>query len=855
MVRVDFAHPGVPVSYAANSSRLTRAALLAAVALVAACGSSRKLEEGADFCVRCHGGNGNAAPPRATTGATSPSDPHVGAHQAHLVAGRLRGPVECGECHAVPTTVAHVDGVAALTWGTTATSIATKESASPSYAAGRCSSTFCHGATLAGGTYGGSNKAPLWTGGAAEAACGTCHGAPPTNHDPSFTIDGAGGTTRCNDCHSATVNADGTIKFAADGSSVHMNGVRDAPSGGACTSCHGTSAAGNAAPPKAAKTTPGDLTTSNPGVGAHQAHVGCVPPGGTPIAGQPACTLRAPIACNECHVVPGDFAHQVGTPPAPVTFGGGVAGALALKDGASPAYTGGSCNGTYCHGATMAHGGSNKSPLWAGNTTVQDAQAACGTCHGDPPPSHANANAILGTSIDFSICGGCHTGSINFDKTIKFTGAASARTSLHLNGVHEAQSLGCDTCHGTGPTTAGHVVHGALLETTYGSTSTLSTVATSADPTDPTNASYKYGCGLCHPTNGAKHGDGTVDVDLDPATAPVGSLKAKNGAGAAYSGPIGSKSGTCSNVYCHSSGQGTPTFVTTPAWNAAPGSLGCAGCHKNPPSYANGGAGTATANSHLGRYDDGTNVYAVGHFMGLPADIHQGSAHGGGTGTQFAGDAAAPITCQSCHYKTVDPANSGPSGFYYLDTTGTYLVDGFAGDIAIACTSCHTGTTGTKPVKSGAVKPLLHVNGVRDVTFDTRTGFASATGTLTLPAIDTPTRPYWFSGAASSTITDALTGYAPLANLVTHIGLETNPSTGTTLSMDLSEAVWTPATRSCSNVSCHINRLTTGFDASFPTSYPHLNTETWGNYGVAGAKLNSATGGACSVCHRSSDAP
>jgi predicted CxxxxCH...CXXCH cytochrome family protein len=57
---------------------------------------------------------------------------------------------------------------------------------------------------------------------------------------------------------------------------------------------------------------------------------------------------------------------------------------------------------------------------------------------------------------------------------------------------------------------------------------------------------------------------------------------------------------SCSSVYCHSSGKGT--YANPPAWGSAT-DLGCNACHGTGnslgrPDYANGGAGTASANSH-----------------------------------------------------------------------------------------------------------------------------------------------------------------------------------------------------------------------------------------------------------------
>ena len=207
--------------------------------------------------------------------------------------------------------------------------------------------------------------------------------------------------------------------------------------------------------------------------------------------------------------------------------------------------------------------------------------------------------------------------------------------------------------------------------------------------------------------------DGVVDVTLAPAGAAAGSLKARNAPGAAYD----AAGGSCGGVYCHSSGQAAPAYVASPAWTAPAGTLGCGGCHANPPAYPSGGAGAPDANGHLQLQADG---FEWGHFAGLPGPWHR-TKHGG----YWPGNDAAPITCQTCHFDTVDPAAAGPSGFYWLDTTGTYQLAG--GLLGFDCRECH-GTTSGPPAGSGRALPLRHVNGRREVVFDPRTSLPDCPG-------------------------------------------------------------------------------------------------------------------------------
>ena len=91
---------------------------------------------------------------------------------------------------------------------------------------------------------------------------------------------------------------------------------------GSCTRCHGDADQGNAAPPLSTR---GARDTADRAVGAHQRHVGQL-------------TLRAPVACDECHVVPlsASDAGHIGNAEATVTFGSPRSPGLAVAKGAAP---------------------------------------------------------------------------------------------------------------------------------------------------------------------------------------------------------------------------------------------------------------------------------------------------------------------------------------------------------------------------------------------------------------------------------------------------------------------------------------------------------------------------------------
>jgi len=472
-----------------------------------------------------------------------------------------------------------------------------------------------------------------------------------------------------------------------------------------------------------------------PGLGAHLSHAGTA--------------ARAAISCLECHA-------PCAPAPAPtVAFG-----ALARADGATPAWSAETrtCSGVYCHGATGATPTAPVSWTYVDPGRTRPPEEACATCHGyPPPPPH-------GTSAS---CPSCHSASVKADGTVDVAGGH------HVDGRLD---VSCNACHSFPPETGAHVAHagppvGGNPPLDY---ATLEDRFPGASPTEAP-ATYAFGCGSCHSLDPALHDDGKVDVVVGPAGAPAGSLKARAAPGAAYD----AASGTCSGVYCHSTGQEFPAYAVTPAWTSGV-NPGCAGCHGNPPAYPSGGAGTADANSHLALADDG---YEFGHFLGLPGVWHT-SKHGA--------PGAAPITCQACHYETVDPANVAPGGFYYLDTTGSYQLPG--GDpfrvesgwtAQLDCTSCHTGAAGAPPRGTGRVLPLRHVNGTRDVVFDPRPVLPAIAGLPAAP--NTPTKPYWTADSARWVPWPA----AAVWN-------------GTTLSFDLAGAGYQPATKTCSGVACHL---------------------------------------------------
>jgi predicted CxxxxCH...CXXCH cytochrome family protein len=567
-----------------------------------------RLDVAALACDTCHGGEGDPAPPAALDGATLPSDPGVGAHDAHLRGGSLRGPLDCEECHLVPGALddeGHIDQTpgAELVFGV----LGTTDGAAPVYDAVNfsCGDVYCHGSTLGGG----AAADPVWTDeGADPADCGRCHGAPPPAPHPAWN--------RCTECHPGTVRADGTIDVVGG---QHINGIVEAVMPG-CDGCHGSG--GNAAPPVALN---GAVATNVLGVGAHRTHL----TGGA---------LRGPIPCVSCHTVPGDVraaGHLDASATPEVTFSG-----LARADGAAPAWNRAqaTCSGVYCHGATRP-GGADTTPIW---TRVDGSQILCGSCHGvPPPPPHVASDR----------CDLCHT------RTVRADGTIDVAAGTHINGQVDVQVPACGGCHGSandpGPPTG------------------LDGVVDTRDPGVGAHETHLAGgavsgpiaCTECHVVPATIEAAGHMDAVVG-AEVTFGRLATNDGSAAAYS----AVTNQCSNVYCHGATLGGGT-VPRPQWTRVDGTqAACGTCHGAPPPAPHAQSdqcfrchpGTVLGNGEIdlagGLHVNGTVEAVAGHPDGWTnPDQHGAAFNAGGAGACGACHGAdllggdVGVSCERCH--------------------------------------------------------------------------------------------------------------------------------------------------------------------------------------------------------------
>ncbi len=192
----------------------------------------------------CRGCHLTADPSVTTTGCTScHANPPNGAVRPNVVGSHVKhNAIACATCHngaGAGSGASHGPGNSGANPAVDNvifTAAQAGASATWTAATKTCSTTYCHGATLTGGT----NKSPVW--GTTLTGCALCHGNPPA------TTTHAGVTsTQCITCH-VHVNSTGN---GFTNAALHLNGVIEA-TGGTCIGCHATVQTGTHGTPRGA---------------------------------------------------------------------------------------------------------------------------------------------------------------------------------------------------------------------------------------------------------------------------------------------------------------------------------------------------------------------------------------------------------------------------------------------------------------------------------------------------------------------------------------------------------------------------------------------------------------------------
>ena len=516
-----------------------------------------------------------------------------------------------------------------------------------------------------------------------------------------------------------------------------------------CTDCHGN-------PPTTAGAGGPTGLANNPGAtgstteGKHDTHV---------------TTLK--FVCTNCHY--GYSATMAETPLQTIDIGF----SMFTKDGSGTTYKGHtqvtaadgyrgrnttnvstvddsrSCNNLYCHGAFS--GGLTASPTWTTTST-----AACGTCHANTAASatslrashirHAG-NAAGGLSVLCADCHGSHivqdthvngsvvwslnTGDNRFGAGAQYNSAASNQTFAV---APSATYQNCSNvyCHSNVQSSNGTAAASVYNSVQWGSGAL--TCASSCHNNDPGTGTHTphtvagYSCSNCHSGAGDEttlHANYSIDV----------------AAGLNYTagGAPANGYGTCSTIYCHSSGKGT---YLTPSWGGV--ASGCNGCHgtsntAGTPDYANAGAGVANANSHTKHTGAGTPTCVYCHSTTTTTgttitgavhidnnlDVVQGggktfswvggvgnkdcsniSCHGTGSPSIKWG---ATTTCISCH-----GGNAASGSAITLPAHTPHMNNTTIIGTNYACAECHN-TTVSASSDAVITGPAQHGNGTKDV--------------------------------------------------------------------------------------------------------------------------------------------
>lgn len=409
---------------------------------------------------------------------------------------------------------------------------------------GNCSTNYCHSTGEAIPTY----ATPIW-GNAASGACGTCHGATKASTPVTYAHEIHAKADRiyqfrCYKCHKNTVtNAD---PAAISSTVLHVNKTRDV-----------------------------NLDISDPLIGS----------GATYDSGSVSCSTLYCHSTGKADVVPAD--------QLPVQYGGSHY-TSADWDGAA------GC--AFCHGKsqtgypdyTMANQELDKGTARANSHLVTGSptshkNTSCAVCHWTTTIDGATifSNSHVNKAID-----------VNFPESYNLGGTATYNPDRSCSNVscHGVQSAvwgakgSCTDCHEAGAINISGV-HNRHWEEAAGNATALVT-GNSSDA-----AYYKFQCNTCH--SGATHPDGVIGQNFADVGFNITWALGYETSGI-YTPNTGNQNdttdsrwqkistdGSCSSIYCHSSGiapgAAGPTYADI-AWNATPQVPSCGVCHGAPPA-------------------------------------------------------------------------------------------------------------------------------------------------------------------------------------------------------------------------------------------------------------------------------
>ncbi len=282
---------------------------------------------------------------------------------------------------------------------------------------------------------------------------------------------------------------------------------------------------------------------------------------------------------------------------------------------------------------------------------------SCNQCHGNPPPPLATpaTGSTTAGAHQFHVnsgyqCSICHynsvgSGSTHNNNTISLGfvgifgiydgGSYDGQTSAYYQSTHSntiVSNSGSKTCfniycHGGTMAPNNGLFTSPQWDAQTGSYSCTNAPngachgASVSNPplrgshpkhVDSTLTGMQLQCSTCHTNN--NHVSGSIEWAFNPTDSRLSGALYR-GLTSGSSSPVPSASyGQCSNLYCHSDGRrdAQSRQYWTPQWGST--GTGCNFCHGtgNPagaPDYQNGGAGSATPNSHYAHVTDESGNY------------------------------------------------------------------------------------------------------------------------------------------------------------------------------------------------------------------------------------------------------
>jgi predicted CxxxxCH...CXXCH cytochrome family protein len=698
------------------------------------------------------------------------------------------------------------------------------------YANGSCSNIYCHsdGSSVAS-TLAPAAQTVAWN--APPMTCNSCHGNPPAyeSGNPKANSHAVHDVYSCSICHATTTSTGTTItdQFRHINASYDLAARSDFPfnytfdpAGGSCdsNSCHS-----DGTYPRLR------LQVSNPVTATWGA---------------------SPLSCSGCHGNPPLYVNRLNSHPAHIKYSCSSCHYLVTSNGSSitnrvlhansainvnPSpgisfsyradifyftYYESSCSNISCHndGTAVATGTPNLTQSMAG--WGSDYYARCNSCHGNPPVyvsgslkknSHSKHSGYGCQTCHYSVTtNGTTITDRNLHVNNQYVVDPAPGTTFSYSFATSGGNCTNTSCHndGTGVATGSQ---NSINPSTWGDTFSCGSChgnPPSYSSTLPKKNSHlgshaAIGCQFCHAavtTTGSTITTPALHINKQYNVTP--------GAGTGFAYTYNASGGSCANIYCHSDGTSIITTIirsNTATWGGQ--SLGCNGCHGNPPttnvkrnSHAGNHSGIGCQICHYTVTTNGVTISDPTKHMNNTYEVAPGP------GTSFTSNENAICSNTSCHSDGTAVATG------VTRSTGNSSQWGWS---KLNCDSCHANPpayVSGNPKKNSHSKHSSSGGRCWYCHYDTMT---SDSTTISNPAKHknavydlkpNPTRSFNYSYSANGGTCSMISCHGDGTSIATGILVSPTPSQ------------WGGASLECS--SCH------GYPPSYPNGSPKKNSHT-----------------------------